>query len=113
MVDFGFSKIYENENNLLKTRCGTPYYVAPEIVNREPYDSKCDMWSLGVILYNLMSGYRPFDGNNRAKVFDNIKNLKYHFNYPEFNEVSEEVKDLIKKLLVLNPTERLSAKEAL
>ena len=91
---------------------GTPYYMAPEILNGQ-YDSKCDTWSLGVLLYVFVSGYLPFQGDNRNEVFSKIKFAKYHFNHVEFAECSEEVKDLMRKLLIVDHTKRLSASEAL
>jgi calcium-dependent protein kinase len=86
--------------------------MAPEVLNGN-YDSKVDTWSLGVLLYVFMSGYLPFQGENRNDVFYKILNGKYHFNHPEFNDCSPEVKDLIQKLLVVDPKKRLSAGEAL
>ena len=59
-VDFGLSKISDGGGKMMKTICGTPYYMAPELLERQVYDTKCDMWSMGVILYVLMSGYLPF-----------------------------------------------------
>jgi len=86
--------------------------MAPEVLNGN-YDSKVDTWSLGVLLYVFMSGYLPFQGDNRNDVFYKIQNAKYHFNHPEFNDCSEEVKDLIKSLLVVDPKKRLTAGDAL
>lgn len=111
LIDFGLSKRQEG-NKKLKTIAGTPYYMAPEVLEGQ-YDSKCDTWSLGVLLYVFMSGYLPFQGENRNDVFYKIQNGKYHFNHAEFKEVSPEVIDLIQKLLVVNPKERLSAGDAL
>jgi len=62
LIDFGLSKI-QKKNRLLKTIAGTPYYMAPEVFD-EKYDNKCDIWSLGVLLYVFMSGYLPFQGDN-------------------------------------------------
>ena len=90
----------------------TPYYMAPEVLDGD-YDNKCDVSSLGVLLYVLMSGYLPFQGANRGEVFAKIKKAKYHFNHEEFKECSELVHDLIKKLLVVDPKKRLTAGQAL
>jgi calcium-dependent protein kinase len=81
--------------------------MAPEVLDGN-YDTKVDIWSLGVLLYVFMSGYLPFQGDNRNDVFYKIQNAKYHF-----NDCSEEVKDLIRKMLVIDPKKRLSAGEAL
>jgi calcium-dependent protein kinase len=86
--------------------------MAPEIQNGN-YDSQCDNWSVGVLLYVFMSGYLPFQGQDRNEVFEKIKNADYHFKHEEFQIVSEEVKDLISKLLVANPKEGLTAGQAL
>ena len=86
--------------------------MAPEVLDGQ-YDSKCDTWSLGVLLYVFMSGYLPFQGDNRNEVFYKIKNAKFHFDHIEFKDCSENVIDLIKNLLVVNPKQRMSAIEAL
>jgi calcium-dependent protein kinase len=91
---------------------GTPYYMAPEILNGH-YDSKCDTWSLGVLLYVFVSGYLPFQGENRQEVFMKIKEANYHFKHDEFDDCSDEVKDLLSKLLVADPGKRLTASQAL
>jgi len=111
LIDFGLSKRQEG-NKKLKTIAGTPYYMAPEVLDGQ-YDSKCDTWSLGVLLYVFMSGYLPFQGENRNEVFYKIQNAKYHFDHKEFTDCTEQVIDLIKKLLVVNPKARLSAGDAI
>lgn len=96
----------------MKTIAGTPYYMAPEVLEGQ-YDSKCDTWSLGVLLYVFMSGYLPFQGKNRNDVFHKIKTGKYHFDHVEFKGCSPLVIDLIKKLLTVKAKDRLSAQDAL
>ena len=91
---------------------GTPYYMAPEVVIGD-YDSKCDIWSLGCILYVFMCGYLPFQGRNTKVIYDKIEKGKYHFKHKEFEQCSPEVIDLIKNLLVVDPNRRLSARDAL
>ena len=91
---------------------GTPYYMAPEVIMGD-YDSKCDIWSLGCILYVFMSGYLPFQGRNVDVINEKIQDGKYHFKHKEFEECSPEVIDLIKNLLVVDPKMRLSARNAL
>lgn len=110
LIDFGLSKASKNKK--LTTVAGTPYYMAPEVLEGS-YGQKADIWSLGVILYTLVSGYLPFQGANAAEVFRKIKEVEYHFNHSEFLTVSEECKDLIKKLLVGNPKKRLTGQQAL
>ena len=113
LIDFGLSKRQkEGKKNQLKTVLGTPYYMAPEVLEGK-YNCKCDIWAIGVLLYVFMSGYLPFQGENRNDVFFKIKNVNYHFNHPEFETVSEECKDLIKILLIGDPVKRPFANEAL
>lgn len=96
----------------MKTIAGTPYYMAPEVLEGQ-YDNKCDTWSLGVLLYVFMSGYLPFQGDNRNDVFYKIQNAKYHFDHKEFKDCTADALDLIKRLLVVDPKKRFSAGEAL
>ena len=97
----------------LKTVCGTPTYMSPEIVNRLPYGTKSDMWSVGILLYILLGGYPPFIDDDQAELFRKISNCDYEFYPEEFNKVSDDAKDLISSLLEVNPKKRLSAREAL
>ncbi len=110
LIDFGTSKYLENEyeNELI----GTPYFIAPEVIKRR-YDSKCDIWSIGILLYFLISKKRPFDGKKLEEIFDGINNKEINFSIKPFDTTSEELKDLILKLLKKNPNERLTAQEAL
>ena len=111
LIDFGLSKASRGNRNLT-TVAGTPYYMAPEVLEG-CYAAKADIWSLGVLMYTLVSGYLPFQGSTSAEVFRKIKDAEYHFNHQEFDSVSSECKDLISKLLVANPKKRLTGKEAL
>ena len=110
LIDFGLSKASKNKN--LSTVAGTPYYMAPEVLEGS-YGQKADLWSLGVLLYTLVSGYLPFQGTNSHEVFRKIKEADFHFNHVEFKEVSAECKDLITRLLVVNQKKRLSGQQAL
>lgn len=112
MTDFGLSKIYSQEF-MMSTACGTPGYVAPEILNCAGYDPAVDMWSAGVIMYILLCGYPPFYSENDAQLFESILEANYHFHSPYWDDISAEAKDLIKKLLVVEPKQRLTAKQAL
>lgn len=111
LIDFGLSKANKGNRNLT-TIAGTPYYMAPEVLYGN-YGAKADIWSLGVLMYTLISGYLPFQAKTSAEVFRKIKEAEYHFNHVEFDSVSNECRDLISKLLVANPKMRLSGKEAL
>ena len=96
----------------MTTVAGTPYYMAPEVLMGN-YGAKADIWSLGVLMYTLVSGYLPFQGQTSAEVFRKIKDADFHFNHVEFDSVSSECKELISKLLVTNSKKRLTGKEAL
>jgi serine/threonine protein kinase len=112
IADFGFAKRVERPNSL-KTQCGTPGYVAPEILEGIPYDECADMWSVGVILYILLGGYPPFIENNQRELFRKIRKGDYEFHPEYWSSVSEEARELISHLLTVKPSSRLSAKNAL
>ena len=110
IVDFAAATVY-NENNLLKGMLGTAYYIAPEVLG-DNYNEKCDMWSCGVIIYILLSGYPPFDGKTQAEILDKVKTGAFSFDEAVWTGVSDEAKDLIQKLLC-PVSVRLSSQEAL
>jgi len=110
--DFGFAKRVHTPKSLAQ-KCGTPSYVAPEILKNVPYDQSCDMWSAGVVLYVLLCGYTPFAEEKQDKMFNRIKTGDYNFDSKEWADVSGEAKDLIRGLLCTNPDQRLTAEQAL
>eukprot|EP00873_Tetraselmis_striata_P001178 jgi/Tetstr1/421442/TSEL_012391.t1 len=116
IADFGLAKLMEPDS-LLKTMCGSPQYVAPEIlsvgVTVEEYTPAVDMWSVGVILFILLSGYSPFDDDNDVALFDKIKKGLYDIDDPVWDEVTDAAKDLVGRLLTVDVGKRLSAREAL
>jgi calcium/calmodulin-dependent protein kinase I len=111
LTDFGLSKIFDNEFMLI-TACGTPGYVAPEILSATLYGPPVDMWSAGVIMYILLCGYPPFYNENDAVLFESILSANYHFHTPYWDHISKPAKDLIRKLLVVEPSGRLTATQA-
>jgi calcium/calmodulin-dependent protein kinase I len=114
IVDFGLAKRAAESH--LETICGTPQYVAPEVIQGVPgnkYDPKVDMWSAGVIMFILLGGYPPFYDEHEPRLFQKIRRGLFSFDDPVWNDVSGTAKDLIKKLLVVAPAERLSAAQAL
>jgi serine/threonine protein kinase len=105
LADFGYSKEIEE---MLHSKVGTPYYTAPEIILHKPYDAAVDVWSFGVIVYILLCGTMPFSGNTLVECYTNITHCNYDFYSPDWDRVSEEAKDLVRKCLKLNPAERLT-----
>ena len=111
ICDFGTSKMFE-KGAVEKKLVGSSYYIAPEVLKKH-YNEKCDIWSCGVILYILLSGRPPFGGENDTEIMERVAIGKYDLESPPFNKLSNSVIDLIKKLLVMNPSKRISAEEAL
>ncbi|CAD8128593.1 unnamed protein product [Paramecium sonneborni] len=111
IIDFGAAKQLE-QNSQLKQKIGTPYFIAPEVIDQN-YNTKCDIWSCGVILYTLMSGKPPFNGTNIDDLYKNIKQGSVDFNGSEWKDVTEEAKNFILKMLVVDPAKRISAEQGL
>jgi len=107
ITDFGLAKVINND--LMTTACGTPGYVAPEILVGGGYDMAVDYWSIGVILYVMLCGFPPFSEETNEKLFDAIKKGEYEFPSPHWDQITDYAKDLIKKLLVVDPAKRLDA----
>lgn len=98
---------------MMQTACGTPGYVAPEVLNATGYDKEVDMWSVGVISYILLCGFPPFYGDTVPQLFEQILNGR--FDYPEeyWCNVSDTAVDFINKLLVVDKEKRMTAAQAL
>lgn len=109
IIDFGLSKKFGDEQ--LVTSVGSPGYVAPEVLTAESYDKSVDMWSVGVILYILLCGFPPFFADTSTELFKKIIDVKYDFEDPAWDDVSEAPKNIIRNLLVKNPADRLTAKQ--
>lgn len=113
LADFGFAKSVQKKNGC-RTLCGTPGYLAPEILERWPtYDVKCDIWSVGVILFLLLGGYLPFDDDDEDAVFDKTRNGQYDFRPKFWRHISNGAKDLVSQCLTINPNKRVDASKAL
>lgn len=116
LVDFGLAKRSADNILAMQTVCGTPQYVAPEVVARRPnetYGAAVDMWACGVILYMLLSGAPPFYHDDDKQLFKLIRNGSFSFQDPVWDLISAEAKDLITKLLVVEPEARITAEAAL
>jgi serine/threonine protein kinase len=111
LADFGFAKYVPEEG--LKTRCGTPAFVAPEILVGSRYDQQVDMWSVGCLLYMLIGGYPPFQDEAHRGLFRKIRAADFTFHDQYWSNVSLHAKQLISKLLTVDPAFRLDADEAL
>jgi serine/threonine protein kinase len=121
MIDFGLARNSGRpESNLctrpnltrFKSRVGTPYYIAPEVI-RKDYSASCDEWSCGVIMYILLCGFPPFNGPTDAEIFKRVKEATFNFPNPEWTHISSEAKDLISQLLSKDPEKRITAQDAL
>ena len=110
VIDFGMSRIF-NDKQAMFDKVGTAYYISPEVLDGF-YDEKCDIWSAGVILYILLCGYPPFNGNDDDEIFESIKKRKFVYPDAEWANISNEAKDLINKMLS-DPLNRLTAEQVL
>lgn len=111
LIDFGTSDILKR-NKMLKKQIGTSFYIAPDVL-KNSYNEKCDLWSCGVILFILLSGTPPFYGLCEDDIYQKIIYGNYSFKNSIWSQISNKGKDLIKKLLEIDPVKRLSAREAM
>ncbi|XP_036432337.1 calcium/calmodulin-dependent protein kinase 1Db [Colossoma macropomum] len=111
--DFGLSKMEGATNDIMSTACGTPGYVAPEVLAQKPYSKAVDCWSIGVIAYILLCGYPPFYDENDSKLFEQILKADYEFDAPYWDDISDSAKDFISNLMQKNPEKRFTCDEAL
>ncbi len=112
LIDFGAAKIFTKYKKQFEDTVGTLVYCSPEVLKNN-YDSKCDIWSCGVIMYILLSGEIPFAGETEEEIMKSIMNKKVSFDSSFFTNVSEDAKDLITKCTIYNKNQRLNAKECL
>lgn len=112
IADFGLSKIISKQV-MMQTACGTPGYVAPEVLSATGYEKEVDMWSIGVITYILLCGFPPFFGETVPELFEQIMGADYDYPEDYWNDVSDEAKAFIDALLVVEPAKRMTTKQAL
>ncbi|XP_051748433.1 calcium/calmodulin-dependent protein kinase type 1D [Ctenopharyngodon idella] len=110
--DFGLSKM-EGTGDVMSTACGTPGYVAPEVLAQKPYSKAVDCWSIGVIAYILLCGYPPFYDENDSKLFEQILKADYEFDAPYWDDISDSAKDFISCLMEKDPSKRYTCDQAL
>lgn len=113
IADWGLSKDILNGLTQLQTSCGTPDYVAPEVLSGSSYGMECDIWSIGVISYILLCGFPPFYGKPIAVLFEKIMGGNFSFPGPQWKAKSDDAKNFIKRLLVVDPENRYTPEEAL
>jgi len=111
IIDFGIAKALKAGESMC-TKAGSPHYVAPEVL-RGYYNEACDYWSCGVIMFTMLGGYLPFDGQNDRMVLERVRRGTYSFAGPNWKQISEDAKNLIRGLLRFRPEMRLSAEQAL
>lgn len=112
LIDLGMATNCSPQISELKTMVGTPYYLAPEVL-RGHYGHECDIWSLGVVMYVLLSGRQPFHGSDITDIFRRIRQGRFDFHHPEWFSVSKEAIDLITVMLRVNPAARIPLEDAL
>jgi len=119
LCDFGLGRVMvEADQNAqgrerFYSRCGSPDYVAPEVLTRVGYGRECDVWSCGCILYVLLCGFAPFTETENVRKFKQIEQGQFDFPKPFWLHVSEDAKDLISQMLRVDPEQRASAEEVL
>lgn len=111
IADFGLSRMCASGEDM-ETICGTPDYLAPEVLECKPYTMAVDLWSVGVITYTLLCGFTPFFGDTHRELFQRILSLDYDFPEPEWTAISPEAKDFIRMLLV-HESQRPTAAQAM
>ncbi|KAH8428490.1 serine/threonine protein kinase ATG1 [Aspergillus melleus] len=107
IADFGFARSLP-ATSLAETLCGSPLYMAPEILRYEKYDAKADLWSVGTVLYEMVVGKPPFRATNHVELLRKIEKGEDKIRFPEDNTASEDIKTLIRMLLKRNPVERMN-----
>jgi len=110
VIDFGLAKHY-TPGEPMKTKAGTPYYVAPQVLLGKGYDEKCDIWSCGVITYILTCGYPPFFGDSDEDILKRVKKGTFDFPSPDWEKNSKELKDFITQMLTMDDKKRPSAED--
>ncbi|XP_078055567.1 calcium/calmodulin-dependent protein kinase type II subunit gamma-like isoform X6 [Mustelus asterias] len=113
LADFGLAIEVQGDQQAWFGFAGTPGYLSPEVLRKDPYGKPVDIWACGVILYILLVGYPPFWDEDQHKLYQQIKAGAYDFPSPEWDTVTPEAKNLINQMLTINPAKRITATEAL
>jgi len=112
LIDFGFSKFFE-KGQTMEDSLGTITYVAPEVLGKNYAKGSCDLWSMGVIVFILLSGYMPFMGRSDNAIMLAIRKGSYHMHDSRWGGITQAAKDFVRRLLVVDPSKRMTAQEAL
>lgn len=110
IADFGFARFLPN-TSLAETLCGSPLYMAPEILNYQKYNAKADLWSVGTVLYEMIYGKPPFKASNHLELLKKIKKANDNIPFPTYVDVSDDMKHLINRLLTYDPVYRIDFDE--
>ncbi|EMP38296.1 Serine/threonine-protein kinase 33 [Chelonia mydas] len=114
VTDFGLAvQKAGGSESMFQSTCGTPTYMAPEVISAHDYSQQCDVWSIGVIMYMLLCGDPPFIASSEENLFELIKKGELHFNNPIWQRVSEAAKHVLQLLLRVDPAHRITANELL
>ncbi|XP_017363793.1 ribosomal protein S6 kinase alpha-2 isoform X3 [Cebus imitator] len=116
VCDFGFAKQLRAGNGLLMTPCYTANFVAPEVLKRQGYDAACDIWSLGILLYTMLAGFTPFANgpdDTAEEILARIGSGKYALSGGNWDSISDAAKDVVSKMLHVDPHQRLTAMQVL
>ena len=111
IIDFGLARKHDEESPM-RTVVGTPYYIAPDVLKKS-YNKSCDLWSVGVIAYVMLSGYPPFNGPDNSEVYSAVRRGRYRFPSKDWKYTSREARDFIRNLLQLDTSKRMTVDEAL
>ncbi|EDO35611.1 predicted protein [Nematostella vectensis] len=114
ITDFGLSNLRKHpDDRTMETTCGTPGYMAPEVLLSKPYTNSVDIWSIGVITFNVLSGQMPFADDHRSRLYKKILRGKFSFSGEPWDDVTDMAKDFINKLIVYEPEMRLTAEQGI
>ncbi|XP_067915809.1 serine/threonine-protein kinase 33-like isoform X2 [Heterodontus francisci] len=117
VTDFGLSVLKDGagvgSESMLQDTCGTPLYMAPEIINNYDYSQQCDLWSIGIIMYILLCGQAPFTATTSEKLYEEIKKGELDFSHASLEAISESARCVLKGLLIVDPAHRMTASELL
>lgn len=108
IADFGFCKPLEHKNDMVNTMLGSPIYMAPEVIKGEVYTNKADIWSLGVVLYQMVFGKCPFESKSIAKLIKMLEDEDVHI--PEYPKISSTLEKMLRRILVKDYNHRIDWK---